>query len=166
MPIPASKEELTALFRQLGARNPEQWAASQVDEGIPQLLRFLFLKGAWGNIPEEGDSTWIAREIESAKRNPSEPYAGLGRALQECKDKGVPDSALVEISRCLQAQMLFSIGYLMEDPALPEALEDISWGLFQTDEHGRPFGRQVAGLHESVLEFDPSGRELRPRSDA
>lgn len=166
MSIPTSKDELTALFRQLGARHPEQWAASQVDEEIPQLLRFLFLKGAWENIPNEGDSAWIEREIQSTERDPQKPYAGLGRALALCRERGVPDSSLTEIARCLQAQMLFSIGYLMDGPAYSHTLEDVSWGLFQTDEDGKPFGEQVAGLHESVLEFDPTGREMRPNGDA
>ncbi len=166
MPIPASKDDLTALFRQLGARNPGQWAASQVDEGIPQLLRFLFLKGAWENIPNEGDAAWIEREITDAAKYPSQPYAGLGHALKRCREKGVTDSDLTEIARCLRAQMLFSIGYLIDGPAYSHTLEDVSWGLFQTNEDGNPFGAQVAGLHESVLEFDPTGREMRPSSDA
>ena len=166
MPIPASKDDLTALFRQLGAPNPEQWAASQVDEGIPQLLRFLFLKGAWESIPNEGDTTWIEREIVDAAKYPEQPYAGLGHALKRCRERGVADSDLTEIARCLRAQMLFSIGYLIDGPAYSHTLEDVSWGLFQTDEEGKPIGPQVAGLHESVLEFDPTGREMRPTSDA
>ncbi len=163
MPIPTSKPELAALFQQLGATNPEQWAASQVDEGIPQLLRFLFLQGAWENIPNEGDSRWIDREIEEASKEPSRPYAGLGFALARCRQKGVSDSDLIEISRCLRAQMLFSIGYLIDGPAHSHVLKDVSWGLFQTDEDGKPVGEQIAGLHESVLEFDPTGREMRPK---
>jgi len=166
MPIPTSKDELTALFRQLGARDPERWAASQIDEGSPQLLRFLFLKGAWENIPSEGDSAWIEREIQSTKRNPGQPYEGLGRALAACREKGITDSTLTEIARCLRAQMLFSIGYLIDGPAYSHTLEDVSWGLFQIDKNGKPFGEQVAGLHESVLEFDPTGREMRPNGDA
>ena len=166
MSIPTSKHELTALFRELGAREPEQWAASQIDEGIPQLLRFLFLKGAWENIPNEGDVAWIEREIESGRKHPEEPYAGLGRALAVCREKGVPDPLLTEISRCIRAQMLFCVGYLIDGPGYSHTLGDLSWGLFQTDEDGKPFGEQVAGLHESVLEFDPTGREMRPLSDA
>ena len=163
MPIPSSKQELTALFRELGARNPEQWAASQVDEGIPQLLRFLFLKGAWEAVPAEGDAGWIDREIDEATRHPTQPYAGLGLALARCRRRGVADADLTEIARCLRAQMLFSIGYLIDGPGYSHALEDVSWGLFQTDEDGKPFGEQMAGLHESVLEFDPTEREMRPK---
>jgi len=163
MPIPESEEKLTALFRELGASSPEIWARSQISEGIPQLLRFLFLKSAWKNIPGEGESAWIARAIDDAKSNPDRPYAGLGIALAHCKEKGVSDQNLTEIARCLRAQMLFHVCYLIDGPAhMPPALDDVSWGLFQVNEEGQPVGQQIAGLHESVLEFDPTDREMRP----
>lgn len=165
MPIPTSEKELTALFRQLGAREPQEWAHSQVAEGIPQLLRFLFLKQAWGCVIAEGDDQWIDRVIENSSRRPDAPYAGLGAALSLCRAQGVPDEALTDIARCLQAEMLFGLACLLDGPAYePGPLEDLSWGLFQTDEGGRPVGPQVGGLHESVLELDPTGREMRPRS--
>ena len=44
MDIPANIGKLTALFQKFGAPDPESWAASQVEEGIPQLQRFLFLR--------------------------------------------------------------------------------------------------------------------------
>jgi hypothetical protein len=164
MPIPTSKEELTALFRELGAKEPEQWAHSQVAQGYPQLLRFLFLKSAWNNIPNEGETTWIEHEIERARINPDIPYAGLGLSLARCREKGVTAEELNEIARCLRAQMLFSIGYLIDGPtSFHQSLDDISWGLFQTNENGEPIGQQISGLHESVLEFDLTGREMRPK---
>ena len=165
MPIPTSEEELTRLFRELGASSPEQWARSQIAEGIPQLLRFLFLKSAWKNIPNEGDFTWIETEIQEANADPDRPYAGLGLSLSRCINQGVSIEDLNEIARCLRAQMLFSVGYLVDGPEyFLDSIEDISWGLFQTDADGRPVGKQISGLHESVLEFDSTGREMRPRT--
>jgi hypothetical protein len=38
--------QLTDLFRRLGARDPQDWAGSEVAEGLPQLERFLFLRQA------------------------------------------------------------------------------------------------------------------------
>jgi hypothetical protein len=164
MPIPVDEKELTALFRKLGASSPESWARSQVNEGIPQLLRFLFLKNAWSNVALEGETDWIEREIKNAQSNPSRPYAGLGLVLAQCVDKGVLPQDLNEVARCLQAQMLFSLTYLLDGPSYePGTLEDVSWGLFQTDNDGQPIGTQISGLHESVLEFDPTGREMRPK---
>ena len=166
MPIPASEEDLTSLFRDLGAKDPGQWAQSQVVEGIPQLMRFLFLKSAWEDIPAENNTKWIDQQIERAKAHPSEPYAGLGLVLSRCRSLGISDRELNELARCLQAQTLFRVGYLIDGPSyLPEPIEDLSWGLFQVGEDGRPFGRKISGLHEAVLEFDPTGREMRPRGD-
>jgi len=42
-----NQKELAALFQKLGARDPDHWARSQVEEGVPQLARFLFLRQAW-----------------------------------------------------------------------------------------------------------------------
>ena len=39
--------ELAERFRAVGAEEPEEWAASEVEEDIPQLARFLFLRRLW-----------------------------------------------------------------------------------------------------------------------
>lgn len=159
-----TEEELTDLFRKLGAQDPEQWAHSQAAEGIPQLLRFLFLKDAWSFVCPDGDSSWIDRQIEYAEKHSHAPYAGLGQAFARCRAAGVSDKDLIEIARCLQAQMIFEIGYLLDGGSLTDISdeEQVTWGLFQTNESGVPFGPAVGGLHESVLEMDPTGREMRP----
>ena len=167
MPIPTSEADLTALFSALGARSPEEWARSQVTEGIPQLLRFLFLKQAWSNVSPEGAVKWIEQEIQGAAAHPDRPYAGLGLALARCQALGASSADLNEIARCLQAQMLFAVTYLLDDPQVDiEQLDDVSWGLFQTNRDGDPIGPKVCGLHESVLELDPTGREMRPRRES
>jgi hypothetical protein len=166
MDIPTSEHELAELFRKLGARSPELWAHSQVTEGIPQLLRFLFLKHAWSKAVPDGATEWIKQAIAQAEAGPDQPYAGLGLALARCKVAGATSEDLTEIARCLQARMLFEVAYLI-DGALYEAnLGWISWGLFEMNKEGLPVGPQVTGLHESVLEFDPTGREMRPRNTA
>ena len=164
MPIPTSEGELTALFACLGASDPELWARSQVEEGIPQLMRYLFLKAAWKDVNRDGDTSWIAREISDATAHPATPYAGLGLGLEHCVKQGVDPSVLNEMIRCAQARMIFRMSYLLDDPNCDdlEELEDVSWGLFQTDDDGRPTGPLIEGLHESVLELDPTGREMRP----
>jgi hypothetical protein len=167
MPIPTTEAELTELFRTLGARHPDQWARSQIAEGIPQLLRFLFLKEAWAEIQDPDDSAWIDAEIGNTNRWPKAPYAGMGVALSRCLELGVSRQDLTDISRCLRAQMIFSIGYLLSrgPRQVPTELEDVTWGLFQVDDDGKPFGPQIDALHESVLDMDPTGLEMRPRSD-
>jgi len=63
-------DRLTALFAKLGARDAESWAQSQIEEGIPQLQRFLFLRQAWRNVLEEHSTDWIERHIEEFERYP------------------------------------------------------------------------------------------------
>jgi hypothetical protein len=164
MPIPTSKDELTKVFTELGASSPESWAKSQVEEGIPQLLRFLFLKSAWKYVVTEGDSSWIEEQIKFARSWPQGPYAGLGQALEKLRNQGVANEDLTAIARCLQAQMIFSLGYLLDagPSEQTEEIQDVTWGLFQVDDDGHPFGPAISGLHESVLECDPTGREMRP----
>ena len=165
MPIPKSKKALVALFTQLGARNPESWAASEVSEGIPQLLRFLFLREAWRYVQSEDDHSWIDREIDSSKTNARDPYAALGLSLARCRAAGATDQDLTDIARCIQAGMMFSMCNILSNGPqdVPDELEDVAWGLFRLNDSDRPVGPAIDGLHESVLDTDPTGREMRPR---
>lgn len=63
----------------------------------------------------------------------------------------------------MQAQLLFAVCYLLEDPNIQEKqASDVRWRLFLVDDDGHP-QEPLSGLHESVLETDPTGREMRPR---
>lgn len=161
MPVPGKQEDLTELFRNLGAPNPDKWASSQVKEGIPQLHRYLWLRQAWKSVVSGNE--WMAKEIDRAHAKPDAAYSGIGLALERCLDKGVEREDLNEIVRGKQVQLLFALCYLLDDPNLSEEeLNEIDWGLFQVDESGNPHGR-ITGLHESVLATDPTGREARPK---
>jgi hypothetical protein len=158
-------KELIRRFAALGASDPEAWATSQAEEGIPQLARFLFLRQAWQHVVAEDDPSWIAAEIEAADDDPEAPLSGVGHALKRLKAIGASDADLTDLVRGMQVHILSSLCYLLEDPGLegePEA-EDISWALCQITEEGAV---PVNGLHESVLETDPTGREMRPRPRA
>ncbi len=163
MNIPSNLAELTALFERLGAKNPASWARSQIEEGIPQLQRFLFLRQAWRHVVPEGDTGWMQHEIQRTDRKPDEPFAGVGAALRRCLDQGVSAQDLNDIVRGKQAEFLFNLCYLVEDPMLGEkGFDDLEWGLFQIDSDGNPISPRIGSLHESVLETDPTGREMRP----
>jgi len=163
MPIPTSAKPLTELFESLGASAPESWAQSQISEGINQLHRFLFLRQAWSRILRDGDHSWISSEIAAANEDHDAPYAGIGLALKRLSASGASESDISEVVRGMQAKLLFEWCYLLEDPSLDSSdLEDIGWCLVETDSHFEPTATQISGLHESVLETDPTGREMRP----
>ncbi|MFI5011352.1 MAG: hypothetical protein ACHQAY_03295 [Hyphomicrobiales bacterium] len=158
-----NQEELTALFRRLGAQDPEGWARSQIQEGIPQLARFLFLRQAWREVVSEDDTRWIGSSIARAQTHPDEPYAGVGHALKKLRALGATDDDITDVVRGMQAELLFSFCYLLEDPGKVEPeVADLGWALVQIDGDGKVLGN-IDGLHESVLETDPTGREMGPR---
>jgi len=162
--IPTNETQLRKLFARLGAKDPEAWARSQAQEGINQLHRFLFLRQAWGNVVSEGDHAWMDAALSRAEAYPDEPYAGIGGALKRLLKAGAARDDLSDLVRGMQAQLLFNLCYLLEDPSIGESgLSEVGWALVETDSKFEPTGTTIGGLHESVLELDPTGREMRPR---
>ncbi len=157
------EKTLAATFEKLGAREPQAWARSQVREGIPQLARFLFLRQAWRAVVDEDEPSWISAAISRADSQPNQPYAGIGHALRALRALGATDEELTDLVRGMQVQLLFQLCYLLEDPGDVEPeVADLQWSLVQVDDEGSVIAT-IDGLHESVLETDPTGREMRPR---
>jgi hypothetical protein len=153
-------EQLTALFGRLGAPDPELWARSQVTEGIPQLQRFLFLRQAWREVVADGDVGWIEQEKQT---NPGGPGGAIAPALERVLAAGARPEDLTDIARVMQWRTLFSLCCLLDDPGdIEPEVADICWALFQVDQEGKPMA-EISGLHESVLETDPTGREMFPK---
>jgi hypothetical protein len=162
MNIPQTIPELTALFEKLGAKDPSGWATSQITEGIPQLHRFLFLRQCWSHIIEEKQVGWIDYHIRDAEENPQGSYAGMGAALKRAVAAGVSRHDLAEVARGVQAELLSQLCYLLDDNGLAEPVpKGVGWGLFQTDDDGNAIA-PIYSLHESVLDTDPTGREMKP----
>jgi hypothetical protein len=155
---------LTHLFKIAGATDPQSWAKSEIDEGIPQLARFVFLRQAWRLVVADSDVTWIDREVQHSEQKPNVPGAGLGHALSRLLSAGANREDLTELARTVQWQLLHGLCYQLEAPSIEEPeLNHVAWGLFEVDEEGNA-GRSIHGLHESVLETDPTGREMRPKN--
>ena len=164
MNIPEKVPELAALFKKVGARDPQGWASSQVNEGIPQLHRFLFLRQAWSHVLPEEAMGWVDYHIEQAEKHPGAPFSGMGAALKRAAAAGIAREDLTQIARGVQAELLCQLCYMLEDNGLTEPeLEGVGWGLFQTDEEGNAVA-PIYSLHESVLDVDPTGREMRPKN--
>jgi hypothetical protein len=155
--------DLTERFTRLGAPDPAAWARSQINEGIPQLARYLFLRQAWRQVLDEDDREWIDRAIANSRRRPDAPFAGVGAALTRLRTAGASDQDITDVARGMQVELLHAICYLLGDPGSvePEAAE-IAWALVQVGPEGEILDG-IGALHESVLETDPTGREMRPR---
>jgi hypothetical protein len=150
----ARRAKLTRLLELAGAADPAALADSEVAEGIPQLARYLFPDGA---------TDWIDRAVRAAEDDPGSPGAGMGLVLNRLLAKGAAREDLSELARTAQWQLLHDICYLLSDPSIDEQeLSHVGWALFEVSDAGE-IGRCINGLHESVLETDPSGREMRPQ---
>lgn len=155
------RAEILSALERLGAPEPEAWVASEVSEGIPQVARFAFLKGAWQGVLDANDSSWMDRLVTQIPTGSDQPFAGTAHALRRLLQSGVDRRALHDVVRGMQAELVFNLCYLLDDPGVVEGNDVVTWRLYELDEQDQP-GREITGLHESVLETDPTGREMRP----
>jgi len=162
-----NEQELTELFRQLGAQEPEGWARSQISEGIPQLLRYLFLRQAWRQIIAPDDRDWI---IETHEDDPDQRDE-FGEAIEAMLAAGAPAQDLTTVVRIMQWILLFRFCVLLDGGlafrtgagfSTLQELVGFCWRLSLVDDNDTPVA-PIEGLHESVLETDPTGREMRPQ---
>ena len=157
------ESELTELFRKLGARDPAGWAHSQVTEEKPQLGRFLFLRQAWKEVVSEDDRSWLAAALAT---RPGVAGGSIAPALKRLLSAGASEQDLTDVVRVMQWKLLHRICYLLSDPGDVEAeVQNIQWRLFQVDDNIEPI-EVLALLHESVLDTEPSGREMMPRDSS
>jgi hypothetical protein len=155
-------ETLTEIFRQAGASDPEQWAISQIEEGINQLGRFSFLKSITTEWLKENALDWVDNQIAFSYSNPCDPCSQLPKALKEMLEKNVSREAIVDLIRVIQYNALHHVCSTI-DGAYGASTPVSNWGLYELDEEEYTPTEPITMLHESLLEFDPSGKEMRPR---
>ena len=156
-------ESLTDVFRQAGATNPDMWASSQIEEGINQLGRFSFLKTITSEWLKENDLSWVDNQIEFNYTRPGEPCSQLPKALKERLGKNVSRETIIDLIRVIQFNTLFHVCSTI-DKSFEVDAPVTNWILYEVDADDNTKD-SINGLHESLLEFDPSGKAMRPRDD-
>jgi hypothetical protein len=141
----ADRERVDSLVERLGesgAHAPESWARSEVSENFAQSARFAFLRAVWRDLERWRDPGFVDRYIGDLAVD-DDVRAQLRATL-----------AHVAFESVLSVVMVIDngedIGGLGEMPG---------WVLSETDSDCRRTGRDVVGLHESLLEVDPLGIE-------
>lgn len=148
-------DRLAGLFTALGADDPEGWADSEVEEGIPQLARYRFLRMIWQDIDVWSTAApdWVASYREE----------GLaGGAVERAVRLGLSDAELGEIAREVAKETAFGLLHGMADPSdgdLPPEVERRlpGWCLAELSPEGEPTGRVLEALHEDLDELEPQG---------
>jgi hypothetical protein len=93
---------------------------------------------------------------------PDEPGGELQPASSGVLAAGARLEDLTTVVRVMQWWLLAGFCELLDEPAdLEREVSDLAWRLVLLDENGVPV-KPIDTLHESVLETDPTGREMRP----
>jgi hypothetical protein len=111
--------------------------------------RERFLKQLWKDVIDVHlDEAGFQRQIDEAKRNPDEPFAEVGPALQRALAAGTSPRDLALIARQAAYEAVFQTLYRLGDPGVDD--------------------NDIEMLHEELLGADPSGTEGRraPRKRA
>jgi hypothetical protein len=141
--------DLRDSFSTLGAAQPERWARSEVSEGIAHLPRFLLLRRSWQLIER-----WRAGEPEVARVAPE-----LGARLEAA---GISLGEVARLLAFVAFEAVFGVLHAVDEGYDPESSDELpGWRLVETGADERPTGRDVGGLHESLLQTDPRGIEGR-----
>lgn len=146
-------DELTEAFRSLGAREPESWASSQLEEGIPQLHRFAFLKALWEAVDGPASKVWVAAARDGENELPDEAAM---TALKRMKELGVTDDDITNAVRAAHEEQVYFVAQVIDDSAGALAEldydgdeTDVQWGLFVIDDKGKPKA-PIDSLQESA----------------
>jgi hypothetical protein len=106
--------------------------------------RSEFLDQAWTDIINSPmQEHWIDNVIREADQSPDAPFADLGPVVKRLLASGASRKDLCLISRFASYEAVFQTLYMLEDPGVDG---------------------ETAGLYESLLGSDPSGKEGRPGS--
>ena len=103
------------------------------------------LKHLWREVINRRlDSAELQRKMASAKRQPDQPFADTGAAIDRLLALGASPRDICLIRRDAAYEAVFQTLYALDDPGVDDG--------------------DVFMLHESLLSADPSGREGRPGS--
>jgi hypothetical protein len=137
--------DLAARMAELEAPDPEGWAQSEANENIPQEGRWIFIKHIWQ----------AGIDSVTAARNPH---------CVDLLEAGVDAELLTKALRFAAFDAMMGVVMALDNSRDFQAPADApGWLLVETraDDFGQeqPTGREIAGLHESILQGDLTGGE-------
>jgi hypothetical protein len=174
-------EALAERFRAAGAGDPEAWAASEVEENIPQLARFLFLRRLWRSaaqwklppdawfaepepasgegpaVEEDDDEPSLVPSDDAAAEEDGEPaFLAAQQAVGRILATGVDPEDLREVARAIFLHTAFDAVSTVDEGHDPEAGEGMpGWLLTEVGGDLVLTGRTITALHEDLLTTEP-----------
>lgn len=179
-------EALAERFRAAGAQAPEEWAASEVEDDIPQLARFLFLRRLWRGagqwklppeawfaeaepaadaapaVEEDDDEPSLVQsdgaEVEDEDAEPA--FLAARQAVERILAAGVDPEDLKEVARAVFLFTAFEAVQTVDeghDPAAGEGMP--GWLLTEVGGDLVLTGRVIPDLHQDLLTTEPDASD-------
>jgi hypothetical protein len=174
----ARAAELAERFRSAGAEEAEAWALSEVEENIPQLARFLFLRRLWRSAAEWdlAPAEWFAERqtepaddgeaedadeaaetgVEAVDEDAEPAFLSAQQAVGRILAAGADPEDLREVARAIFLYTAFDAVHTVDDGHDPDAGEGMpGWFLAEVGGDLIITGRAVDNLHEDLLTTEP-----------
>lgn len=175
-------QALAETFRELGAGEPEAWAASEVEDDIPQLARFLFLRRLWAGAgqwrlppgewfaevqPDEpaellseaddDEPTLVSTPADEAGDEDADPpFLAAQQAVRRILDAGADPEDLKEVARAIFLHTAFDAVQTVDEGHDPRAGEGMpGWLLTEVGGDLVLTGRVIPDLHEDLFTTEP-----------
>jgi hypothetical protein len=148
---------LMAQFKAVNAPAARAWVRSEISENLPQLATFLFLHDVWVHIDSVVDEAdmWIGDALLPTA-NPDLPlFTDAGHALRKMKEAGLSQAEIVAVARLAAYNTAWGIVHSLDRERAFQAGEGSpGWRLMETNAAGELTGRDLGGLHESLLSLE------------
>jgi len=165
---------LAERFRAAGAGEPEAWALSEVEDDIPQLARFLFLRRLWRSAeewklppgewfadrepePADEDEEDADAAVEGIAEEDGEPaFLAAQQAVRRILAAGADPDDLREVARAAFFFTAFDAVQAVDEGHDPRAGEGMpGWFLAEISGDLVVTGRVLDRLHEDLLTTEP-----------
>lgn len=139
----AELEDLVIRLDNAGAKNPLQWAISEIEENIPQFGRFLVLKRLFkiANSPMETIS--MAEDFDDEIED---------KYQEICRKAG--KELMSDFLKSFSMGVVWNAMEVLDEGNRNADDDKVSWVLMRTDEDGNPTEQIIEGLHEDFIEFE------------
>jgi hypothetical protein len=154
-------EALADRFRELDADDPEAWALPEVEDDVPQLARFIFLRRLWlnGVLWYREPAGWFAPDPDPPPLAEREnPFQAAHEAMGRILAAGADPHDLRRVARAIFVDTLFDVVHAIDEGADPSAGPGMpGWLLAEVDgDTEESTGRVLDQLSNDVLLLDPA----------
>ena len=148
--------KLTEQFRVNGCAAPELWVRAEVSEDFCQFATYLLLTRIWrceiDHSWSETPETWIKEFSRTVGQTRLPVFDDAAAALQRLQEAQVSAADLGAVARLVAYSTAFGVLNLLDEGSdRSDVGETPGWSLRETDAEGNLTGRDIGGLHESLL---------------